>query len=145
MTPQSQQPPPPLPPLDLESAPFLEAASQGRFVLQRCTDCGTFRFPPRLRCPHCLSLQAEWLPSPGRGEIYSFVVVHQRTGTALDSKLPYASALVRLAEGPLMLAKVVDTPSERLRIGMPVRVVFEEVEGGIRIPRVTAEGEGDRG
>ena len=39
--------------------------------------CGQRRFPPREICSRCLSRDGEWVRSSGRGEIFSYNVMHQ--------------------------------------------------------------------
>lgn len=125
-----------IPASDADSADFLEAVGARKFLMQKCTHCGELRFPPRLRCPNCLETDTEWIEASGRGTIYSFVVVHQRTGTPLDDDLPYVSALVDLQDGPRVLSRVIDCPSDAVSVGMPVEVCFETVAGRAEIPRV---------
>ncbi|WP_425567993.1 Zn-ribbon domain-containing OB-fold protein, partial [Postechiella marina] len=43
----------PLPRIDADSAPFWEAAAEGRLVGQRCGSCDSWRWPPREHCPEC--------------------------------------------------------------------------------------------
>ena len=51
-------------------------------------------------------------------------------------KLPYTVAVVALDEQPglHLVSNVVDCPEERLRIEMPVEVVFDEVAPGLTLP-----------
>ena len=122
-----------LPPLD----ELFAAAREARFVLPRCTACQTLRFPPRLRCPTCGSTQTDWVPASGHGTIYSFVVVHQKLHPLFDDRIPYAAALVQLAEGPRMLALMLDTDPATVRVDAPVHVVFERLDNDLVVPRVS--------
>ena len=79
-------------------------------------------FPPRLRCPHCGDTATEWVAASGRGTLYSYVVVHQRLHPAFDASLPYAVGLVQLAEGPRMLAMLIERLICRLGSVGPTRV-----------------------
>jgi uncharacterized OB-fold protein len=112
------------------------AAREHRFVLPRCAACGEFRFPPRLRCPHCGQTRTEWVAASGRGTVYSFVVVHQRLHPAFDANLPYAVALVQLEEGPRMLAMLIESDPAEVRVDAPVEVVFQTLDDELVIPRV---------
>ena len=42
--------------------------------------------------------------------------------------------MVDLDEGVRMISHLVDCPTEAVRIGMRVQVVFEEVEAGVTLP-----------
>lgn len=45
----------PTPVTNPESAPFWEAAKQGKFMIKRCTACGEPHYFPRSICPFCFS------------------------------------------------------------------------------------------
>jgi uncharacterized OB-fold protein len=124
----------PVPTVTPEMAPFWEAARRQQLVVQRCRGCGTLRFPAREVCSSCLSRDVEWTPVSGRGEVFSRVVMHQANHPAFAAVAPYAVVVVQLAEGVRMLSNVVDCAAGDVRIGMPVEVVFETLEGGVALP-----------
>jgi uncharacterized OB-fold protein len=68
--------------------------------------------------------------------VYSYSVVHQAP-EGHEEYAPYAVALVRLEEGPLVTAQLTDVDHEELNIGMQVEMVTrklrEEDEGGLII------------
>jgi uncharacterized OB-fold protein len=127
----------PIPLPDEVTAPFWEGCRRGELRMQRCAECARFRFYPRPMCPRCLSFAAEWVRMSGEGTIFSFVICHAPVLPAFQAQVPYAVALVELAEDPQlrMLGGVLDTPPEQLRIGQKVRVDFEEIEGGVVLPQ----------
>ena len=127
--------PRPLPEGDAALAPFFAAAREHRLVVQRCGGCGALRFPPRELCSGCLSTEASWTQVSGRGEIFSYNVMHQIYHPAFASEAPYAVVVVKLAEGPKIISNLVDCPLEAIRIGMPVEVVFEEASPEITLPK----------
>ena len=129
--------PRPLPEGERDLAPFFAAAKGHRLVVQRCTGCGALRFPPRELCSGCLSTEATWVPVSGRGEIYSFNVMHQVYHPGFAAEVPYAVVLVKLAEGPKMISNVVGIDAHAVRIGMPVRVVFEQLSDEVTLPKFT--------
>ena len=125
----------PIPAVSPEMAPFYEAARAGTLVLQRCRGCGTFRFPPRELCGHCLARESEWVPVSGRGEIFSFNVMHQVYHPGFAAEVPYAVVLVKLDEGPKMTSNLLDVAPSDIRIGMKVRVVFERISDEVTLPK----------
>lgn len=127
--------PRPLPELEGDLAPFLAAAREHRLVVQRCVACGALRFPPRELCSRCLATEATWVDVSGRGEIFSFNVMHQVYHPAFASEVPYAVVVVKLAEGPKITSNLVDCPVDRIRIGMSVEVVFEKVSADVTLPK----------
>lgn len=125
----------PLPTVTPATEPFFAGARAGELRVQRCTACGELRFPARSRCSHCLATGAAWVPVSGRGEVYSFVVMHQVYHPAFAAEVPYTVAVIQLAEGPRMLTNVVGTPPSEIRVGMPVEVVFEKRSDEVTLPQ----------
>lgn len=125
----------PVPAITPEMQPFYEGARHGELRVQRCRGCGALRFPARAVCSECLSGESEWVPVSGRGEIYSFNVMHQVYHPGFADAVPYAVVLVQLAEGPRMMSNVVGIDPHALRIGMPVRVVFEPLSDDVTLPK----------
>ena len=129
------KPPRPLPEVDAQLAPYFAAAREGRLVVQRCAGCGTLRFPPRELCSACLSVSVEWVQVSGRGEVFSYNVMHPIYHPAFATEVPYAVVVVKLAEGPKMISNLVDCPIDEIRIGMPVEVVFERASDQVTLPK----------
>jgi uncharacterized OB-fold protein len=127
----------PLPVADDLSRPFWEAAKQHRLVVQRCQTCGYFNHPPRSACDVCLSQHLQFEPVSGRGTIYSFTVMHQPTVAGFAEQIPYLNILVELEEQPLlfMVSNLPLEEREKVRIGAPVVVHFEEVDAALTLPQ----------
>lgn len=128
----------PIPTVTAELAPFFEGARRGELVIQHCRSCGTYRFPPRELCSQCLSRDSDWLPVSGRGEVFTFNVMHQVYHPGFAGETPYAVVLVKLAEGPKLTTNLVGVAPREIRIGMPVRVVFEKISDEITLPKFVA-------
>ncbi len=112
---------------------FYAFLQEHRLMGTRCTHCGALYLPPRPLCPHCPEASMEWVEFSGQGEVLAFSMIAigltamQEMGYSREK--PYCSAIVRLAEGPVISAQLlgVDTlHPETLRIGMPVRMTFVE-------------------
>ena len=125
----------PIPDLTPALAPFFEAARRGVLVVQKCDSCGRFRFPPCGLCRDCLSTAASWAPVSGRGEVFSFNVMHQVYHPGFAAEVPYAVAVVQLEEGARMVSNVVSVKPHEIRCGMPVEVVFDKLSDEITLPR----------
>ena len=117
----------PLPRSTPESAPFWDACRRHALELQQCDACQQFWFPPSNRCPHCLSADWKWSPVSGNGEVFTFTVFHRAYHKGFAGELPYAVAVVELAEGPRLVSNIVGCAPESVKIGLPVSVVFEDV------------------
>ena len=93
-----------------------------KFVLPRCESCGKFHFYPKPMCPHCQGTKLSWAEASGKGEVYSFSTVHRAPTPEFKADLPYVVAIVKTAEGPHLLTRIVDIAPEAVRIGMRVKV-----------------------
>lgn len=128
----------PQPMADKEALPWWQAASKHRLLVQRCTKCSHMRLPPAPICPECRSDNLDWQEVSGRGELYTFTIVHR--AVAADQELPFIVAVVELegAQGVRMISNLVDTPQDQLEIGMPVEVVWEDMSPDLTLPRFRA-------
>jgi uncharacterized OB-fold protein len=113
---------------------FWEGAEEGELRVQRCVACAQLRYPPASHCPRCLSGEWAWQAVSGRGEVLSYIVIHQRYHPAWADRVPYNVAIVQLDEGPRMISNVLPLNRSDISVGMPVRVVFDN-EDGVRVPR----------
>ncbi len=125
----------PVPIPDMDSAPFWEGCRQGELLLQRCSSCAAYRYPPRPICPDCHTVGGIWAKSSGRGKIYSWVIAYHPPRPEFADYVPYTIVLVDLEEGVRMVSMLVDTPSEAVVEGLPVEVTFERLTEQITLPR----------
>lgn len=125
----------PLPLPDADTAPYWQAASEHRFICQRCTACGKYTFPPTPRCPVCLSSTLEWVELSGRGTVFTYCVMHLPLVAGFEP--PYVVADVELEEqqGLRIITNILNCPIEDVHIGMPVTMTFEDREVGIALPQ----------
>ena len=114
-----------LPTPDRDSAPYWSALAEGRFLLQRCDDCGRYTWPARPICSGCHGTSLAWIESPGRGAVYSWIVTHQPYGPDLAQLVPYPVALVRLDEQDDILIPGRYVGEAELQQGMRVRARTE--------------------
>lgn len=127
----------PLPEVLPETAPFWQAAKRHELVFQQCRACGQRMHFPRLMCHQCLSKEIEWVTATGRGTVYSYTIVHQAAHESFASEVPYVYAIIELDEGIRMISNVVGVAPDAVHIGMPVKVVFDDLTHEISIPRFT--------
>lgn len=86
-----------------------------------CLDCGEYFFPPRPACLACSGTRLEPTFLNGRGKIYSFTVIH-RAPAAFQT--PYGAGWV-LTEDGIKLWGMFKGPVEKLRVGLPMEIVFD--------------------
>lgn len=101
-------------------------AARYRLEGERRTDTGEVRFPPQ---SPGLGDEAAWesFVLSGHGEIFSFSVLRQAP-SGFDNATPYAVALVRLDEGPLITAQLTDCAEADLRISLRVEMVTRRLQ-----------------
>ncbi len=116
-----------------EWAEWWDATRDRRLLVQQCARCGRYQHYPRALCIHCGHAEAR-VPRGGRdGDDYWFTVVHRAPGPAAPA-VPYAVALVRLAEGPVVLTNVVAADLEALGCDAPVTLAWEPLADGRFLP-----------
>ncbi len=97
----------------------------------KCSVCGTIYFPPRAVCPQCTHHRQsieKMLPFQlsGEGEVLSYTIVHE-AAEGFEMQVPYALALVKTVEGPVLTGQVVDIDPATLRIGQRVHATFRKL------------------
>lgn len=138
-----RQPRRPLPEVTELTAPFWQAAREGRLVMQRCRTCGEYVWCPRPACTECGNPELDWQELSGRGSVYSFTVIRQLAGRgarAFEKDIPYVIAWVDLEEGPRFYTNIVQCPVDRVEIGMAVEVVFDPASSEINLPKFRPRG-----
>ena len=101
------------------------AVAAGRLHLQRCSDCGVYRHPPRYYCAACGSPGYEMVPSEERGTVHSLVVTHRSFDPGWAPDAPHATVAVELDEGPRVIGALRGDDPHTVRIGDRVRVSVE--------------------
>ena len=122
--------PRPQPSITHDNRFFWEGVEQGKLLIQRCA-CGQLRHPPGPMCPHCQSLEWDTLEASGRGQVYSFVVMHHPV--VAPFAYPNPVVLVELEEGTRIVSNLVGVAPDSIEIGMPVQARFDAVEPGRRM------------
>ncbi len=117
-----------------ETKEYWEGCRVHELRIQRCRDCGTYRWYPRPLCHECSSTNTEWVKASGRGTLYSWTVVFHPTSAVWTDEVPYIVAIVELEEGVRMLSNMVDCPSEELKVGVAVDVAFDDVTDSVTLP-----------
>jgi uncharacterized OB-fold protein len=133
-----------LPKLDDTNRDFWTGGANGELRFWRCQDCGYYIHPPQPLCPRCHSKRLATEAVSGRATLASFSINHQ--AWMPGPELPYVVAIVELPEQDALrlTTNLVNCPHDDIRVGMPVRVVFEhhpDPDGDIYIPLFEPETE----
>lgn len=104
--------------IDPERSPhatFQAFLAEGRFMIQRSVDSGTYVYFPRTVAPGT-GEALEWIEASGLGTVYSTSAIRKRPPEpALNV------ALVDLDEGPRMMTRIEGIDALDVRIGIRVR------------------------
>jgi len=107
---------------------FWRSGSDGELRITRCQNCRLWIHPHADACRRCHSRDVKPEAVSGEGSVETFTINRHPWWGALSE--PYAVAVVTLIEQPGLniTTNIVGCPLDAVRIGMKVRVVFENVE-----------------
>ncbi len=121
--------------IDADNKAYWDAVKEEKLVVQQCNKCKNYYHPPRPMCPECLTLDTmEFVPSTGKGEVYSYIIYTTDKMAYPGMKIPYAVMVVEMEEGVRITANNADdiNPDE-IHIGMPVEVTFVKIDDGLTL------------
>lgn len=106
---------------------------QQRYALvgEVCPHCDAKIFPPRDVCPHCGGEAKTQFNFSGKGEVFSYTMMSDAPA-GYEENTPYAVALVKLVEGPLVTAQLTDLGDKKVEIGMPVEMVTRKIREDVK-------------
>jgi hypothetical protein len=112
---------------------FWVGTALGELRIQRCASCGALRHPPGPMCPACgVPGDGGYVVAAGTGEVFSYVVHHHPP--VPGKRLPMVVALVQLPEGVRMVGEMPGVRPDLMRIGLPVRATFGQVDDDLTLP-----------
>ncbi|MGQ7793605.1 Zn-ribbon domain-containing OB-fold protein [Faunimonas sp. B44] len=114
-----------------------ESIAEDRMRMQRCGECGTFRYPPGACCPNCLSTEADWEEVSGRGKVLSWITYHKQYLPAYPAPTTIVAAM--LDEGQILITNIDRAETPKLALDRPVRLIYGDHPDGYRIPRFTID------
>ena len=117
-----------IPPTTELTAPYWQAAQRGELMIQHCSSCGAWSFPPRAHCGMCGADGMPWEKVSGTGSIYTFTISHRPPHPVFAEQCPLVIAVVELEEGPRLMTNIVGCEPDELEIGQPVQVDFEPID-----------------
>lgn len=117
----------PVPMNDGLDKPHWNGLKDGKLLVQRCGDCGTWQWGPEWICHECNSFNMEWTEVAGEGVIYSWERPWHPVHPALKGHGPYLVVLVELphAGNVRLIGNLLGDPNQDVRIGARVKAVFE--------------------
>ena len=125
--------PRPIPRLDSDNTPFWTGGAEGKLMIFRCKDCGTFLHPPRPVCRNCLSDNVGPEAVAGTGVVDTFTVNYQAWMPGMETPFVIARVALDGVPGVYLTTNIVGCPVDQVEIGNRVRVKFEQ-QGEIYYP-----------
>jgi uncharacterized protein len=107
-------------------SPYWDSLKAHAVQVQKCDNCGKFRYVPKEICNNCLSTDSTWSPISGNGEIYTYTVVRRAPTPAYQEDAPYAIVHVTMDEGFRMIGSIKNVDPETVRIGQRVKVAYDD-------------------
>jgi len=104
--------------------PGLFDADGPALIAARCAECGKPHFPASGTCPYCAAGGCETIRVGPDGTLRLFTVVASEP-PGYRGPLPYGFGVVEVDGGLCLVSRLTETRLERLRPGLPVRLVVE--------------------
>jgi uncharacterized protein len=121
----------PLPQVTEANREFFEGLKRREFLVPKCEACGDYNWVPYPACRSCLSENQTWTRVSGEATVYTYSVIYRGPG-AFDADVPYIVVLGELTERPrpcLVLANLVGTDPDQVRVGMPIQIAYQDIPG----------------
>ena len=104
----------------------VDAAADARLLAGRCTACARLHFPPTPVCPYCSTKGCATVRLGTDGTLYVYTAV-TKAPPGYRGKVPYGFGVVELPDGIRIVTRLTETSTDRLRVGMSVRLVLEDI------------------
>lgn len=128
----------PYPNIPEDMKDYWAALREHRFVLWHCRTCGAWYWP--MACcrnhpnePYMGNMELK--EASGRGKVFTYNIHYRAFHPGFRDEIPYIFALIELEESPLFPSTIIGCGEEKIRIGLPVEVSFEDVEEGFTLPK----------
>lgn len=116
--------------IDGADAPYWNGLADGRLLLPRCGDCGTWIWPAISRCSSCHGERIEWTERAMAGTIFSWTRTWHRFGFTESLDLPFVSIAATVDDCGIRLLGRLDDP------GQIDPVIGQSIKGRIGATRV---------
>jgi len=120
-----------LPVPDALSSQFWQGTREHKLMIQRCPVTQRAQWYPRTHSIHSPGARPDWVQASGRGQVFTFSVIHRGNGT---TPTPYVCAVIELEEGVLFTSTLKDVQEQDIRIGMPVEVDYDDAATDLVLP-----------
>jgi uncharacterized OB-fold protein len=113
--------------MDMYAQEFWEFTKNKELRLQKCTQCGKFRFPAGPTCDRCLNDEYTWEKLSGNAKIISWTTF--RRGYFPEYPPPHTAIALELEEGPLFISFPVGVNApDDLKVDMKMQLEWTDGE-----------------
>ena len=103
---------------------FATDGAEPQLLAARCAACGKPHFPPGTVCPYCGADGCAQIRVGPEARLCLYTAVLTRP-PGYRGEVPYGFGVVELAGGLRVVARLTEAHLERLRAGLPMRLVVE--------------------
>ncbi|MCP8615250.1 Zn-ribbon domain-containing OB-fold protein [Salirhabdus salicampi] len=111
------------------SKPFWDGLKNKQIKLQKCNDCTHAQFPPGPVCSKCLSNNISWISSTGKARVWS-KIGFWKPYLKPYTDVPYYVVMVKLAEGPMITARISEEHHSKINCDSEVEATFFDTVDG---------------
>lgn len=115
---------------------YLEFLAQEKLMASKCPKCGQVDLPARRLCTKCQS-ESLWHQLSGKGKIATFTAISVGNKLMNDKGYgkdkPYVFCVAKMDEGPMLAGQLIgvdEKKPELIKIGLPLKVGFQKIDGG---------------
>jgi uncharacterized OB-fold protein len=105
-------------------APGLFDVDAGRLIAARCVRCAKLHFPASAVCPYCAADGCDETRVGAHGRLRLFTAV-ANPPPGYRGALPFGFGVVEVEDGLCVVTRLTEARLERLRPGLPMRLVIE--------------------
>jgi uncharacterized protein len=122
----------PRPNLSRDTAFYWDGLREKKLLFRRCAACGYIHHPPGPMCPSCRGLDWTVEQASGRGELFSFVIMHHPALPPFPHPNPIG--LVTMEEGFRVVGGLLTLNFEEIAIGRKVALEFHQPDPELVLP-----------
>jgi hypothetical protein len=97
-------------------------------VLAKCKNCGRLFIPPAYMCSDCGSAEFRNVISGGKGKVLSYTTIRVPP-LGFQDQAPYEIGVIELREGVNLIARIVASEGDEVRIGESASFMKKDTSG----------------
>ncbi|MEN8154831.1 MAG: Zn-ribbon domain-containing OB-fold protein [Acidobacteriota bacterium] len=103
-----------------------EIPKRYRLEASECINCHNVIFPEKLSCPQCSSKAFKTIRLSGKGKLVTHTII-RIAPEGFNDQVPYAMGIIKMEEGPQIMAQITDCDPDKLKTGDPMIYQFRRI------------------